>query len=740
MVLNASDDGLAISMAIPVGDEAYSNLQVRMNGLPQPIEVYGRMAWTTKSKKRAGIQLVDVSEEQHGKIREWLAQEGVRDVNLLPRISETSTSVLPAVADTAIASKLAEEQRPNLSPIAATGGTIPSALPLTPTAFTPATNPQVLSEPHASLLVGLKGTEPEFLAPAEDEPADQPSFTEGTVSETKPSQNTGPVFPRFRGNEWDLASITMVPRRRSKPEGLSALGLLLLWIAIPSFGIGLIVGRRPLEQWLSRATARKNISHFSAPGPEVVTASNESPDTSNADMDATSPQSIPARTVETPAATKSFVSTPPFINTGLLNSMSTQERRALKPPVSPASPESANARQVSNVDSSTNSNSAAKDDSKEKSTAPAIAHDHQSIAIDNKVPRTGGFSKPNFNDHAASTVAVNSRGNAGTTSSHLPVSAVTLTGSHAASTVTVTPGHAPENSIAHQNAAGSTPSIQAVGTPPASWSQSPNRSATSTPGTSGNSAATSASNGDAVLTASKTQASVSSSTSSAKPSDSAPIESDSSSVSGRAPNVSPNVGAAAPVDAATRVAPGTYGSSSSRSAAPTAPVNVAPVNAQSPLHGVMLVARKNNQSFLLKLPVESVSGGRALSVAIQRFVMVPPESRWHHHGPIAKLAIGELLTQVTTLETASAARPGDSITVRAYVDKNGSVQDLKPISGRFALMPRVMHDLREWQFDQTLIDGKPVESEINITVEFRSGPQPSASRGRQIQAQNSIRP
>jgi hypothetical protein len=693
MVLNASDDGLAISMAIPVGDEAYSKLQVRMNGLPQPVEVYGRMAWTTQSKKRAGIQLVDVSEEQRGKIREWLAQDGVRDVNLLPRISEPSASALPAFAAAAIAPKSPEEQRPEPSPAVASVGSIPAVL------RSIATNPLVLSEPHASLLAGLRGTEPEFLALAEDDPADQPSFTEDTVSETKPSQNTDSVFPRFRGNEWDLASITMVPRRRSKPEGLSALGLLLLWIAIPSFGIGLIVGRRPLEQWLSRAIARKSISP--TPEPEVVTASNESPDTSSADMEATSPQSIPTRTVETPAttssknlktpaATKSFVSTPPFVDTGLLNSVSTQERRALKPPVSPASPENANTRQVSNLDSSTNSNSATKD-----------------------TPSAVTTLKPAL-------------------------------GSHTASTVTATPVHAPENSTAHQHAAGSTGSIQAVGNVPASSSQSPRHSASSTVGTSGNSAATSASNGDAVLTASKTQPSVSSSTSSAKPYDAAPVKSDSRIASDTtprvAPNVNPSVGAAAAVDTATRVATGTYGSSSSRSAAPSAPANVAPVNAQSPLHGVMLVARKNNESFLLKLPVESVPGGRALSVEIQRFVMVPPESRWHHHGPIAKLAVGELLTQVTTLETASAARPGDAITVRVYVDKNGSVQDLKPVSGRFALMPRVMHDLREWQFDQTLIDGKPVESEINVTVEFRSGPQPPASRGRQIQAQNSFRP
>src|ERR1700676_1571525 len=102
MVLNVSDDGMAISMAIPVGDEAYSNLQVRMNGLGQSIEVHGRMAWTTESKKRAGIQLVDVSDQQREQIREWLAQEGVRDVNLLPRAPDPAGAVLPALSAAAI--------------------------------------------------------------------------------------------------------------------------------------------------------------------------------------------------------------------------------------------------------------------------------------------------------------------------------------------------------------------------------------------------------------------------------------------------------------------------------------------------------------------------------------------------------------------------------------------------------------------------------------------------------------
>jgi len=244
MVLNVSDDGMAISMAIPVGDEAYSNLHVRMNGLTQSVEVHGRMAWTTKSKKRAGIQLVDVSDEQRGQIREWLAQEGVRDVNLLPRVPESAASSLPALADATISPALVEAPR-DVAPVAA------SIL----------INPPLLTEPHASLLTGLGGTPPEFLGPAQDEfVEDEPSFSEGRGAETQAHQGSNSNFPGFRENEWDLASATMVPRKKSKPEGLSALGLLLLWIAIPSFGIGIMVGRRPLQQWLSRGfVERKNI-------------------------------------------------------------------------------------------------------------------------------------------------------------------------------------------------------------------------------------------------------------------------------------------------------------------------------------------------------------------------------------------------------------------------------------------------------------------------------------------------
>ena len=690
MVLNVSDDGMAISMAIPVGDEAYSNLHVRMNGLAQSVEVHGRMAWTTKSKKRAGIHLVDISDEQRGRIREWLAQEGVRDVNLLPRVPEAADAILPALADGAIRPALVEKPR-EMSPVAA------SAL----------INPPVLAEPHASLLAGLGGTPPEFLGPAQDEPVqDDPAFSEDRSAETQSYQASNSNFSGFRENEWDLASVTMVPRKRSKPAGLSALGLLLLWIAIPSFGIGIMVGRRPLQQWLSRGFAvRKTISHVDAPEPEIARVRDESPDITSSDIDAIGPRSIPARSTEAPAitnsqdvktpdATKSFVSTPAFVDTNLLNSMSTQELRALKAPAPTVPPENPNASELSRTDSKANRNAAAKN----------------------------AFSPP------AAIIKPVTPANTVAPSTNRAISSAPPTG----------------NSTGHQNASGSRQGIQEAANASTPSSQSVNPSVTTASGSSGNSVASSSPVSDAsrndntVLTASKTQPASASSPvetpygSTAPPYGSPSPKPEPRMASGAKPRMAPNV--------RPNMASSAYASNSSRSVTPSGATNLAPVNAQPPLHGVMLVARKNNESFLLRLPVESVASGRSVSIEMQRFVMMPAENRWHHHGPIAKLAVGELLTQVTPnqVEMASNARPGDAVSVRAFVDKNGSVEDLKPVSGRSTLMPRVMHDVREWQFDQTLIDGKPVESEVNITVEFRSATQPS--RSREIQAQNSFKP
>ncbi len=100
--------------------------------------------------------------------------------------------------------------------------------------------------------------------------------------------------------------------------------------------------------------------------------------------------------------------------------------------------------------------------------------------------------------------------------------------------------------------------------------------------------------------------------------------------------------------------------------------------------------------------------------------MVPPQSRWQGRGPIAKVKLGELINNAGTDNPDRGVQPrtGDVVTVRAFVGKDGAVLDLKPVSGRFALMPRVMRAVRGWRYKPTLVDGKPVELEVNVTIKF----------------------
>ncbi len=554
MVLNAGEDGLAISMAIAVGGESFSNLLVRMNGLPQSIELNGRIAWTNVSRKRAGIQLVDVTGAQREQICEWLAFEGVREVHLVPQ--EAPKIVAPVF----------DESRYSL--LQAFGGTGPESLGPVPSLLDQA--PDYQETPCLETFFPVASVE---LQPA-------PDFT-----------NVDQIG--FRDNEWDLADVTLVSRKKSSRVGLPIFAVIFLWIAIPCFGIGMLVGRRPLERWLARGDAKgENISQVAKPVSQPLGIGDELRVSANVVAPAAGPSArdtglsqvhIDATNYTVPDATGSFP-LPQNTSVALLNSLSTQEVRAIK-----------------------------------KSNVAAARDDKNPLGVGG--PSIKSPAQQNYDEPMPKTLSVDSGLSSG--------------------------------------------SAARISTP-----------------------------------------------SNAKPA--APMAAPQAVTARRSPAPTASLSAPTPNPAPARpVSPG-------------ASPSIAAVLPEPPLHGVMLVARKSDETFLLKLPRESVAGGHDTSIRMQRFVMVPRQSRWHRHGPIVKLKIGELLAHdapdapgAHDAPRAMNAAAGDVITVRAYVDKNGAVQDLKPVSGRFALLPRVMRAVRDWQFDRTLLDGKPVESEVNVTMEFR---------------------
>ena len=56
--------------------------------------------------------------------------------------------------------------------------------------------------------------------------------------------------------------------------------------------------------------------------------------------------------------------------------------------------------------------------------------------------------------------------------------------------------------------------------------------------------------------------------------------------------------------------------------------------------------------------------------------------------------------------------------LRAIVEKDGTVQDLRVISGSPLLVSSAVDAVRQWQFKPYFLNGLPIEVETQVTVNF----------------------
>jgi Gram-negative bacterial TonB protein C-terminal len=135
-------------------------------------------------------------------------------------------------------------------------------------------------------------------------------------------------------------------------------------------------------------------------------------------------------------------------------------------------------------------------------------------------------------------------------------------------------------------------------------------------------------------------------------------------------------------------------------------VNPGPVMAITPPRGIV--------SSFVTIPGERVIDSPGMTVHVRRAVRVPSE-RWIWSRR-KQLAMGELATRI---DPQAAHQPASgSITVQAMIDKEGRVTDLKPLNGSFSFLPGVARAVREWRYEPTYLDGKPVETRAEIEINF----------------------
>jgi hypothetical protein len=127
-----------------------------------------------------------------------------------------------------------------------------------------------------------------------------------------------------------------------------------------------------------------------------------------------------------------------------------------------------------------------------------------------------------------------------------------------------------------------------------------------------------------------------------------------------------------------------------------------------------------HQASFLSLPGERVLESPSITVRIQRSVLLPATHAGWPFNRNKKVVVGELISRVDPPATQLPTGPANSVRVKATVAKDGHIQDVNQILGPASLFPAVTKALREWRYQPTLVDDKPVETQCYVVFQFHT--------------------
>jgi protein TonB len=59
-----------------------------------------------------------------------------------------------------------------------------------------------------------------------------------------------------------------------------------------------------------------------------------------------------------------------------------------------------------------------------------------------------------------------------------------------------------------------------------------------------------------------------------------------------------------------------------------------------------------------------------------------------------------------------------AVVLSVIIGQDGSMQEIKVVSGHPMLAPAAMEAVRQWQYKPTLLNGQPVEVSTEVTINF----------------------
>jgi Gram-negative bacterial TonB protein C-terminal/PilZ domain len=125
--------------------------------------------------------------------------------------------------------------------------------------------------------------------------------------------------------------------------------------------------------------------------------------------------------------------------------------------------------------------------------------------------------------------------------------------------------------------------------------------------------------------------------------------------------------------------------------------------------------------FFVHLPGEPVSASSSVAISARRSVQVPPRTYDGAYGT-ERMVVGKLLAHSDPFYPVEARTKHIEgiVELHAIVGRSGEVLTVTPVSGAGVLVAAGVTALHEWRYEPTFINGDPVETQLDVTMVFRS--------------------
>ena len=132
-------------------------------------------------------------------------------------------------------------------------------------------------------------------------------------------------------------------------------------------------------------------------------------------------------------------------------------------------------------------------------------------------------------------------------------------------------------------------------------------------------------------------------------------------------------------------------------------------------------SQKASSALLLQLPETPVSASASVAITSRRSVQVAPEIAALAMQQGQNVQIGQLLHHVEPFYPLDAKRQGleGKVELRVTVGRDGRIRTVQVSSGPPQLAEAAANAIREWRYKPTLLNGHPIDSEVDFKLTFR---------------------